>query len=686
MARKIRFPLKMQNGAEVRTLEELKDNFDLESVLGYFTDGKLSTWLSDRYYDEKANAVSALSADMADLNARLCEILEVEYQAQSDETDLEIIQKRRKKICVLSNVISDRTILDNVDIVALDQDDLYDILDESPEKIYLYGEKFEIPFGVKNIFYIGLNSPTVVFENSKSFLDYDMADITFKDVNFGNASISLVTKGEKLFLDGKYKEAFPLIKKSAENGIARAMYILSLYFEDGYDTIKISNDEKKFWLEKASHQREPLSFFEYSKYNNVPKNIRAEIIDKIYELANTGDILAKYALVYITDEYGIEVDCRKCVELCLYLAESGLALAQYTLGKKYEYGFKEEDDNGDYKYYLNENKDDAVRWLTSAANQGLMSAQDELGSLYYNGYCVEQNYSKAFKWYKLAATQGNEYSQYYLGNMYFDGNGVSADYEKAVELFIESAENGYSESKFKLGQIYENGTGVYRSYDKACKYFSMYASNSPSSMQRIAKMYETGDNVTKNYEKALEWYYKATELKCEDEEIVDSYIAIGRIYDSYYKNYVKACEWYQKAFTIDKNKASTIGSMYSEGDEITQDYSKALEWFIKGAENEDADSQIGLGDLYAKGNGVSEDHSIAKKWYNKALELKKKYVLEREKEVEMIKNRIENGEDASELKLSFAEMSLSFAEMAVSTTEYKLTSLDMKGFDWSIFG
>ena len=34
MARKIRFPIKMKNGAEVRTLDELKENFDLESVLG----------------------------------------------------------------------------------------------------------------------------------------------------------------------------------------------------------------------------------------------------------------------------------------------------------------------------------------------------------------------------------------------------------------------------------------------------------------------------------------------------------------------------------------------------------------------------------------------------------------------------------------------------------------------------
>ena len=60
MARKIRFPLKMKNGSEVRTLEELRINFDLESVLGYFTDGRLVKWLRNNYFDEVADKVEAI--------------------------------------------------------------------------------------------------------------------------------------------------------------------------------------------------------------------------------------------------------------------------------------------------------------------------------------------------------------------------------------------------------------------------------------------------------------------------------------------------------------------------------------------------------------------------------------------------------------------------------------------------
>ena len=72
MAKIIKFPLKMKNGAEVRSLEELQENFDFETVLGYFADGRLKTWLVNRYYDEKVEEVGALSADMPDLKERLC--------------------------------------------------------------------------------------------------------------------------------------------------------------------------------------------------------------------------------------------------------------------------------------------------------------------------------------------------------------------------------------------------------------------------------------------------------------------------------------------------------------------------------------------------------------------------------------------------------------------------------------
>ncbi len=191
MAKKIRFPLKMKNGAEVRTLDELKASFDLESVLGYFTDGRLSTWLADRYYDEKAEAVAALSKDLPDLNVKICEILEVDYKAEDESADLEYIQRRNEKYKILSAAIDDQEVLGNMDIVAMDQNELYDILDESPEKVYLYGEKFEIPFGRKNIRYVGLNNPLVIIDKNKYANDFEEARITFSNVIFEEGALKI---------------------------------------------------------------------------------------------------------------------------------------------------------------------------------------------------------------------------------------------------------------------------------------------------------------------------------------------------------------------------------------------------------------------------------------------------------------------------------------------------------------
>ena len=60
MAKKIRFPLEMKDGIQVRNIYELKENFDIEDIVGYFLDGKLKKWLDARWYEEESEEVSKL--------------------------------------------------------------------------------------------------------------------------------------------------------------------------------------------------------------------------------------------------------------------------------------------------------------------------------------------------------------------------------------------------------------------------------------------------------------------------------------------------------------------------------------------------------------------------------------------------------------------------------------------------
>ena len=184
MAKKIRFPLQM-NGTDVRTIEELRENFDLSSVLGYLTNGKLVTWLEDRYYDNEAMAVRALSTDETDLNQKLMSILGVSDDVKTEEIDLEEIQRRNEKLMLLRQITDDEEIIDNVDCVAFNQDELYDILDDGKETIYLCQSEFEVPLSVQNKIYIGLENPKVKLRQIES-VNLDTLNVRFKIVLFSD--------------------------------------------------------------------------------------------------------------------------------------------------------------------------------------------------------------------------------------------------------------------------------------------------------------------------------------------------------------------------------------------------------------------------------------------------------------------------------------------------------------------
>ncbi|WP_332923531.1 tetratricopeptide repeat protein [Candidatus Puniceispirillum sp.] len=61
------------------------------------------------------------------------------------------------------------------------------------------------------------------------------------------------------------------------------------------------------------------------------------------------------------------------------------------------------------------------------AEQGDAEAQNDLGTMYYNGIGAPQDYAKALKWYRLAAEKGLAAAQYNLGIMYGRGEGVPQD-------------------------------------------------------------------------------------------------------------------------------------------------------------------------------------------------------------------------------------------------------------------
>ena len=200
MAKKIRFALKMKDGVEARNLQELQEHFDIDSVMEYYLNGKLETWLDDRYYDEEANQVRELAPESSELSKKLCEIFQVEYVR--DALTPEEAEVSNRKIERLREITDDEEIIDKVDSVAFSQEELADLLDEGLDTIYLCGKDFQIPLGKRDMTYIGIQ--TIL-----TLTDRQLGQYMENGIRFVNLLRSEEIKGQNVF--ERQEENGPLI-------------------------------------------------------------------------------------------------------------------------------------------------------------------------------------------------------------------------------------------------------------------------------------------------------------------------------------------------------------------------------------------------------------------------------------------------------------------------------------------
>ena len=74
-------------------------------------------------------------------------------------------------------------------------------------------------------------------------------------------------------------------------------------------------------------------------------------------------------------------------------------------------------------------------------------------------------------------------------------------------------------------------------------------------------------------------------------------------------------EWTPLAKQGDAVAQTLVGSMYSKGQGVPQDYKIAVKWYRLAAEQGYAGAQNNLGFMYTNGQGVPQDYKTAVKWY-----------------------------------------------------------------------
>ena len=127
MAKKIRFPLEMDNEIQVRSIEELKENFSLIRILKYLKEGKLVIWLRDRYENDLADHIEKLDLNDKELEKKVCEIFEVPYMkaledAETAEKKLKKAAEKAERIQKLKDYTDDNEYEEIIDRVVFNQD------------------------------------------------------------------------------------------------------------------------------------------------------------------------------------------------------------------------------------------------------------------------------------------------------------------------------------------------------------------------------------------------------------------------------------------------------------------------------------------------------------------------------------------------------------------------------------
>ena len=291
--------------------------------------------------------------------------------------------------------------------------------------------------------------------------------------------------------------------------------------------IGVEKDEKKAfeWYERAAIHRNTEAInklgdcYRYGIGVEKDEKKAFECYDKVqgYEKAqnNLGDCY-RYGI-------GVEKDEKEAFEWYMKAAKQRYAPALKNISDCYKYGIGIEIDEWYMKRWYaralengykenNKNVREIVELYKKAAEQGDVSAQNNLGDCYRYGIGVEEDEYKAFGLYTKAAKQGYALAIYNIGNCCEHGIGSRYDMKEAIVWYESATKKGYAPAQDKLGDCYYFGQGVEEDKKKAFEWYKKGAEQGYAPAQgKLGDCYYFGQGVEEDKKKAFEWYKKGAE-------------------------------------------------------------------------------------------------------------------------------------------------------------------------------
>ena len=145
-----------------------------------------------------------------------------------------------------------------------------------------------------------------------------------------------------------------------------------------------------------------------------------------------------------------------------------------------------------------------LKEIAEKAKSGSVVSQGILGHNYLCGHGTAPNYEEALNWLTLAADKGVAQALFNLGYMYENGLGVQKDEIKAIEYYEKSVNRNHIDGYLALGVIYS--TGVNADEQKSEYYFNEALKVGDGDASRIAYKFLKGYGLPKSHKYAYLWY------------------------------------------------------------------------------------------------------------------------------------------------------------------------------------
>ncbi len=337
------------------------------------------------------------------------------------------------------------------------------------------------------------------------------------------------------------KEKLDDLRKRAESGQARDMYLMGVTYATGVPAAGQLKDEEKAleWFRKAAAHGQEDALFEMALRHLHAAGVKKDVKTAKDLLSKASEKNHLRAQILLAELYmdGEEPEFQKAANLLRRANQMNASpkilylLAQCCL-QQYE--------------AIDATEKEGDTLMLKAAMGGWPDAQFTRGLMCEFDRIPNAGAKEAAEWYVKAASQGHAEAQYRLGLLYQNGNGVKADDEMAVRYYLAAAEGGNAEAQYELGLRYASGIGIYKDDHSSVKWLKKAtAQNHPEAMNNLACLYLNGRNVPMDKAQAITFFQKAAELGC-----AKAMHNLGACYekgDGVQINREEALKWYDKA-------------------------------------------------------------------------------------------------------------------------------------------